>query len=98
MSSPAIFPSFSGSNHSLPSGSTNRTGLLAQYVYGLTPGYLSDIGSTESQMERSEVPAKPEWRCRAAGGAGKWSWKWTGGRAWAGILICGTIDWSGWFF
>ena len=30
-------------------------------------GYLSDIGSTLSQMERAEVPAKPEWRCRAEG-------------------------------
>ena len=34
-----------------PFGSTNLTGLFAQYVYGLTPGYLSLIGSTESQME-----------------------------------------------
>ena len=30
-------------------------------------GYLSDSGSTLSQMESVEVPAKPEWRCRAAG-------------------------------
>ena len=37
-------------------------------MYGDVLGYLSDIGSTESQMERSEVPAKPEWRCRAKGG------------------------------
>ena len=28
-------------------------------------GYLSLIGSTLSQMERVEVPAKPEWQCRA---------------------------------
>ncbi len=40
-------------------------------MYGLTPGYLSAIGYTESQMERAEVPAKPEWWCRAAGGGGK---------------------------
>ena len=35
-----------------PSGSFNTIGLFPQYVYGLTPGYLSLIGSTESQMER----------------------------------------------
>ena len=34
-------------------------------------GYLSDIGSTLSQMERAEAPAEPEWRCRAEGGGGK---------------------------
>ena len=28
----------------------------------------------------------------------KWSRKWKGGLAWAGILICRTIDWSGCFF
>ena len=43
-----------------PSGSFSFTGLLAQYVYGEVEGYLSAIGSTLSQMERSEVPAKPE--------------------------------------
>ncbi len=51
----------------LPSSSTNLTGLFPQYVYGDVLGYLSAIGSTESQMERVEVPAKPEWQCRAAG-------------------------------
>ncbi|MBR3578920.1 MAG: hypothetical protein IKN98_09080 [Bacteroidales bacterium] len=43
------------------------TGLFPQYAYGLKDGYLSAIGSTLSQMERAEVPAEPEWRCRAAG-------------------------------
>ena len=56
------------SDTSLPSGSTNLTGLFAQYAYGEVEGYLSDIGSTLNQMERSEVPAEPEWRCRAGGG------------------------------
>ena len=54
------FPSSSNSYSSLPFGSTSFTGLLAQYAYGDVLGYLSDIGSTESQMERSEVPAVPE--------------------------------------
>ena len=38
-----------------PFGSTNFTGLFAQYTYGLSEGYLSLIGSTLSQMLRSLV-------------------------------------------
>ena len=40
---------------SLMSSSTNLTGLFPQYVYGEVEGYLSAIGSTLNQMERSEL-------------------------------------------
>ena len=62
-----IFPSTSIVQISSPFGSTNRTGLFAQYVYGLTPGYLSDIGSTESQMEREELWYRAEGGYREQG-------------------------------
>ena len=47
--------SLSATSRYSPFGSTNFTGLSAQYVYGDSDGYLSLIGSTLSQMLKSEL-------------------------------------------